>query len=108
MCVAVLVETGGSGHSLPKSFYPHKFIDKFSSLPIVKKCVLSRHCRGAHESRSYGFFVSPTEILESDLEKWLSDATTFVCAIGREKKNKIGVRYLYFQVLLISIINLWE
>lgn len=78
MYVSTLVEEGGSGHSLIKSFEPHDFSNKFASLPIVKKCVLNRNNRSGHESRNYGNFVFPDEILESDLESWLSEAEYFV------------------------------
>ena len=85
MYVATLVENGGSGHSLLKSYAPHDFVKKFVALPIVKECKENRNNRSAHESRQYGFFAPPAEILESDLEKWLSDAMLFVCVIGKQK-----------------------
>lgn len=86
MYVATLAEKNGSGHSLQKSYQQHKFIDEFCALPIVKKCQLNRHNRSAHESKSYGFFVSPKDILESNLEQWLSDETLFVCVVGKQIK----------------------
>ena len=85
MYVSTLVETGGSGHSLPKSYDPHQFIDKFVALPIVKECLMNRHNRSAHESKSYGHFVSPDELLKSPLEAWLSEVSFFVCVVGRQK-----------------------
>lgn len=76
--IATLVEGKGSGHSLVKSYAPHDFVKKFVALPIVKKCKLNRHNRSGHESRSYGYFVSTKEILDSDLKKWLEEVKYFL------------------------------
>ena len=83
--ISTLVEKKGSGHSIVKSFKPHKFTNEFTSLPIVKKCCLNRNNRSGHESKNYGNFVSPQEIIESDLESWLSEAQYFVCVVGQPK-----------------------
>lgn len=79
--VATLAEDTGSGHSLVKSYPAHDFVKKFCALPIVKKCKLNRHNRSGHESRSYGHFVSPKEILTSDLKSWLNEAKFFLVSV---------------------------
>lgn len=83
MYVSTLVEKGGSGHSLIKSFQSHNFTTKFASLPVVKKCCLNRNNRSGHESKNYGNFISSDEIIGSELEAWLSEARYFVCVEGR-------------------------
>ena len=85
--VSTLVEKTGKGHSLIRSYAHHDFINKFTTLPIIKKCLMNRHNRSAHEARSYGYFVSVKEILESDLAKWLNEALLFVSVIGKEKHS---------------------
>ncbi|MES2314957.1 MAG: hypothetical protein V4524_03440 [Patescibacteria group bacterium] len=86
--VATLIDGSGRGHSLLKSYAPHNFVKEFIKLPIVKKCKLNRHNRSAHESRSYGFFVQPQEILESPLKAWLKEAIYFLVSIPEQKKDK--------------------
>ncbi len=86
--VATLIDGSGRGHSLLKSYAPHNFVNEFLKLPIVKKCKLNRHNRSAHESRSYGFFVQPKEILESPLRAWLKEAIYFLISVPEQEKNK--------------------
>jgi hypothetical protein len=71
--VSVLAEKGGSGYSLPKFYGEAEPIKKFLNLDIVKKCSLNRNNRCGHQSKNYGMYVMPDEILNSDLEKWLED-----------------------------------
>jgi hypothetical protein len=68
----------GQGYSLLRSYPKHPFVEKFITLPIVKKCKLNRNNRSAHEASSYGHFVSSKEILESDLTSWLDAALYFI------------------------------
>jgi hypothetical protein len=85
--VATLVDGSGRGHSLLKSYAPHNFVKDFVKLPIVKQCKLNRHNRSAHESRSYGFFVNPKDILESQLKAWLNEAIYFLVKIPEKKQT---------------------
>jgi hypothetical protein len=84
--ITTLVEKGGSGHSLLKSYTSHKITKEFSELPIVKKCKMNRHNRSAHESKSYGHFVSSKEILDSNLEYWLREISLFLLVNSENKK----------------------
>jgi hypothetical protein len=83
--VATLIDGSGRGHSLLKSYAPHNFIKEFVKLPIVQKCKLNRHNRSAHESRSYGFFVQPKDILESPLKAWLKEVKYFLVSVPEQK-----------------------
>lgn len=84
---STLVEKGGSGHSLLKSYVRNDFVKKFIALPIVGKCIMNRHNRSAHEAKSYGYFVSPKEILNSDLESWLNEAQFFLVIFPEKNKT---------------------
>ncbi|MDD2935343.1 MAG: hypothetical protein PHX25_02600 [Candidatus Pacebacteria bacterium] len=76
--ISTLVDSRKNTNSLLTSYPKNDFVDKFKNLPIVKKCQMSRHNRCAHESKNYGFFVSPDEILKSNLKQCLSEIQFFI------------------------------
>jgi len=85
--ITTLIEKNGSGHSLLKSYPSYNLIEEFSSIPIVKKCKMNRHNRSSHESKWYGYVVSPKDILNSDLKPWLKEISVFLLAIPASKKQ---------------------
>ncbi len=77
--VTTLVDSREGTNSLVVSYPQNEFVKEFNNLEIVKKCQMNRHHRSAHESKSYGYFVSPGELLESNLKQWMKDIVCFVC-----------------------------
>lgn len=82
--ITTLVDPKKSTNSLVVSYPKNNFVEKFRNLSIVKECQMNRHNRSAHESRSYGHFVSPDKILGSNLKQWISKIQFFV-AMNRSK-----------------------
>lgn len=76
--ITTLVDPKESTNSLVASYPKNDFVEKFKNLPIVKECQMNRHNRSAHESKSYGFFISPSRILKSDLKQWMSNISVFI------------------------------
>jgi len=65
-------------HSFTRAYEPHRFLSEFSKHELVKKCNRQRHQRSAHQSEKYGFFLTPKEILSSDIDTWLSSVEAYL------------------------------
>lgn len=61
-------------HSLRRSYQQHIFLSKFQNHELVEKCKRQRNERSGHQSQTYGFFLTPKDILLSDIDTWLSCA----------------------------------
>jgi len=78
MYISVLVDTRKGTHSLINSFLPNEFVNKFTNSNIVQKCKMKRNNRGAHESKFYGFTITPDDILNSDIKQLVISAEIFI------------------------------